>query len=378
MMRVVAAPVHRTHEIIVYAARIDDVPVTRLNSSVGAQHFRPMWQDGIEIAPLPHDAFSRAAGIGLGALSLPGARRFANAPIRALTAPPFTRALARGFRREFAGADLVHTWGGEHLNWAAGHAARGLDLPLVVTPFAHPGQWGDDAQNGAFYRSADRVIALVQSEARVYEELGVDPDRISVVGVPASPLAEPVGTPRETHRIEDSPLILFLGVKEPYKGYRHILESTHAVWELVPSARFAFVGPHTQTSERDFSVVDDERIIVRGTVERGELAAWLAAADIVVLPSASEIFPVVILEAWQNGTPVIAGRWWCANDVVDDGVDGLIVEPSAEHIAEATLRLLRDPQLRRAMGEAGAAKVKARFTPEAVAGRHLEVYSTLI
>lgn len=374
MMRVVAGPVHREYEIRVFAARIDDVPVTRLNSSVRAQRFRAIWQDGVEINPLPHDAVSRAAGLGLGALSLPGARRFANAPLRALTAPPFTRTLARGFRSEFEGVELVHTWGGEHVNWAAGHAARSLDVPLVVTPFAHPGQWGDDAQNAAFYRSADRILALVASEARVYEELGVDPDRIRVVGVPASPMPEPAGDPRGQHHLGANPLVLFLGVKEPYKGYRQILDSMPAVWRAVPDARFAFVGPHTPTSQTDFAEVCDPRVVVRGTVERRELASWLRAADVLVLPSSSEIFPVVILEAWAQRTAVIAGRWWCAEDVVTNGTDGLLIDSSVEQVTGSIITLLRDEPLRTAMGAAGAAKVEARFTPEAVAARHLDAY----
>ncbi|MFP5225100.1 MAG: glycosyltransferase family 4 protein [Actinomycetota bacterium] len=378
MMREVAGPVHQDHAIRVFAARVDDVPVTRLNSSVRAQRFRTMWHDGIEINPLPHDAFSRAAGVGLGALSIPGARRLANAPLRALTAPPFTRALARGFRREFEGAELVHTWGGEHVNWAAGHAAKKLDLPLVVTPFAHPGQWGDDAQNAAFYRSADRVLALVPSEAAVYESLGVDADRIRVVGVPAPAMPEPAGDPRKAHGIGQRPLVLFLGVKEPYKGYRLVLQAMEGVWRAVPDARFAFIGPHTQTSEQDFSVVDDERVVVRGTVDRGELTAWLKQADTLILPSASEIFPVVILEAWSWSTPVVSGRWWCAEDVVSNGTDGLIIDPSVELVTGALITMLRDEAMRKAMGEAGRAKVEASFTPEVVARSHLDAYRQLL
>jgi phosphatidyl-myo-inositol dimannoside synthase len=374
MMREVAGPVHEEHSIRVFAARVDDVPVTRLNSSVRAQRFRTRWHDGIEINPLPHDAFSRAAGVGLGALSLPGARRLANAPLRALTAPPFTRALARGFRREFVDADLVHAWGGEHVNWAAGHAASKLGLPLVVTPFAHPGQWGDDPQNAAFYRSAERILALVPSEAEVYASLGVDADRIKVVGVPAPAMPQPTGNPRSTHGIGERPLVLFLGVKEPYKGYRQVLQAMEGVWRAVPDARFAFIGPHTQTSEQDFAGVDDERVVVRGTVDRGELTAWLEQADTLILPSASEIFPVVILEAWSCGTPVVAGRWWCAEDVVSNGTDGLIIEPSVDLVTGALVTMLRDEAMRRAMGEAGRAKVQASFTREIVAAKHTHAY----
>lgn len=381
MMRVVASQLK--HDTVVWAARIDEQPLTRMNTTLGAQRFSVRWEDGVEIRPLPHDAFSLAAGVGLGALSLPGARRFANMPLRALTAPPFTRALSRGFIGEFQSQererfDLLHTWGGEHVGWAAGHAARAIGLPLVVTPFAHPGQWGDDPQNAAFYRSADAVIALVDSEADVYENLGVARERIHVTGVPATPLPKAEGDPRRTHGLSKDPLVLFLGVKEPYKGYRHVLSSTQAVWKQVPDARFAFVGPHTPTSEADFKNVSEARITVTGMVSRSEVAAWLDAADIVVLPSSSEIFPVAILEAWQHRTPVVAGRWWCAHDVVDHGVDGLIVDPTTDELSGSLVTLLKDARLRKAMASAGHAKVTARFTPLAVAARHDTIYRSLL
>lgn len=386
MMRVIAGALRE--DIVVWASRIDDQPVTRMNTTLGAQRFTIRWEDGTEIRPLPHDAFSLAAGVGLGALSIPGARRFANMPLRQLTSPPFTRALSRGFLREFTSEetgstrrhpiyDLVHTWGGEHVNWAAGHAARGLDVPLVVTPFAHPGQWGDDPQNAAFYRSADAVIALVDSEAEVYERLGVQPERIHVTGVPATPLPTATMDARSVHGLGRDPLVLFLGVKEPYKGYRAILDAMPMVWKSVAEARFAFVGPHTTTSERDFAGVDDARVTVTGTVPRGEVSAWLEAADLVLLPSTSEIFPVAILEAWQHRTAVVAGRWWCAHDVVSHGVDGLIIDPKRDQLVDAITSLLEDPTKRRAMADAGYAKVQERFTAEAVATRHRAIYGGL-
>jgi glycosyltransferase involved in cell wall biosynthesis len=387
MMRVVAAALKE--DITIWAARVDDQPVTRMNTTLGAQRFSTRWEQGTEIRPLPHDAFSLAAGVGLGALSIPGARRFANMPLRQLTAPPFTRALSRGFMREFTVEepdasrrapvfDLVHTWGGEHVNWAAGHAARGLDLPLVVTPFAHPGQWGDDPQNATFYRSANAVIALVDSEAAVYERLGVLPERIHVTGVPATPLPESDINVRKQLSLDHDPVILFLGVKEPYKGYRAILDAMPQVWSENPETQFAFVGPHTATSQRDFENIKDPRVNVTGTVTRQEVSAWLEAADILVLPSTSEIFPVAILEAWQHKTAVVAGSWWCAHDVVDDGVDGLIIDPKPARIADAVNLLLKDSTNRKAMGEAGHAKVQARFTPVAVGKRHAEIYASLL
>jgi glycosyltransferase involved in cell wall biosynthesis len=218
------------------------------------------------------------------------------------------------------------------------------------------------------------VLALVPSEAAFYGVLGIDPAKIRVVGAPATSL--PGGGPdvRERHGLGDDPLVLFLGVKERYKGYGLLLEAAPAIWERHPRARLAFVGPPTDASREDFATVRDERVIEIGRVEDDEVAAWHRAATVFCLPSTSEIMPVSILEAWSQGTPVVAARWWCAADLIADGADGRIVEADAGELAEAVSAVLGDPAAARAMGEAGRRKVADEFGPAAVAARHEAAY----
>ncbi len=373
-MRVVARELARQHRVRVWASRIDDVPLTRLNATVGAQVFQPFWVDGVEVRPVPMRASTLVRSTPMTLMTVPGLRRVGYGVLRKLTAPGYVKAVAHQLARDWESPDVVHCWGGEHTNWAAGEAARRAGVPFVVTPFAHPDAWGDDDMNVAFYKRARLVLALVPSEAAFYGTLGVDPGRVRVVGVPATPLPDGGIDIRERHGLGDDPLVLFLGVKEPYKGYRLLLEAAHLVWERHPRALFAFVGPPTDASRADFATVTDHRIIEVGRVEDAEVAAWHRAATVMCLPSTSEIMPVSILEAWQASTPVVAARWWCAADVIVDETDGLIVDPDASAIAGALDRLLAAPDTARAMGEAGAAKVAAEFSPAAVAARHLSVY----
>ena len=74
-----------------------------------------------------------------------------------------------------------------------------------------------------------------------------------------------------------------------------------------------------------------------------------------------------ILEAMSAGLPVVSTRVGGIPDVIDDGVDGILVTPGdIAALAEAIKRLLRDPSLRSRMGSAGRCKVEARYIPEKV------------
>lgn len=375
-MRVIARELHnRRHHVRVWASRIDSQPLTRLNTTLGAQRFTPFWADGVEVRPIPMGVGSFAAASPMALMTVPGIRRFGYGALRKVTAPGYVNTVANALDDDMGPQDIIHCWGGEHVNWAAGRTAEKRGLPFVVTPFAHPGHWGDDPMNADFYARAAAVCALLPSEARVYESLGVDPAKIRVVGVPVTPL--PPGGPdvRARHGIGDAPLVLFLGVKEPYKGYRTLLEASIAIFGDLPDARIAFVGPRTSSSEADFAGIDDDRIIEIGQVPDDEVAAWQRAATVLCLPSTSEIMPVSILETWAQGVPVVAARWWCAHDLIEHERDGLIVDPDAGQIARALLSVLKDREAAKKMGEAGRTKVRANFTPEAVAARHEDVYT---
>jgi glycosyltransferase involved in cell wall biosynthesis len=104
----------------------------------------------------------------------------------------------------------------------------------------------------------------------------------------------------------------------------------------------------------------------------------LQEAQAVVLPSVSETFGIVILEAWAAGTPVIASRTTGAAALVEDGVNGMLFDlerPASFHAAVD--RLLTQPELRRPWGAAGRAKVVAEYDTAVLAGRMQRIYEEL-
>jgi hypothetical protein len=86
---------------------------------------------------------------------------------------------------------------------------------------------------------------------------------------------------------------------------------------------------------------------------------------VVTLPSLAEGLPMAILEAMACARPVVATSVGGTPEAVLDGVTGLLVPVNdAEALGAAVIRLLRDPQLARSMGEAGRRRVEAHFTVE--------------
>jgi glycosyltransferase involved in cell wall biosynthesis len=105
------------------------------------------------------------------------------------------------------------------------------------------------------------------------------------------------------------------------------------------------------------------RIRFHGWLPPEQTQILMHEADLLVLPSRNEGLPMVILEAMAHGLAVIATPVGSVADAVQDGVTGLLVRPGdTEELARALLRLIPDSALRRAMGEAGRARVARHFT----------------
>jgi glycosyltransferase involved in cell wall biosynthesis len=164
------------------------------------------------------------------------------------------------------------------------------------------------------------------------------------------------------------PVVVFVGRRIPSKGYAELLRAASSVWRELPDARFLFLGPNSDPAAAQiFRDHADPRIVDLGAVDEQTKHDAIAASDVLCLPSTADVFPLVFLEAWMCGKPVVSGDFVGADGVVEHGVDGLVVAPRPAEIADALVHLLSDDEVRRAMGRAGQAKVRRDFTWERVA-----------
>jgi phosphatidylinositol alpha-mannosyltransferase len=173
--------------------------------------------------------------------------------------------------------------------------------------------------------------------------------------------------------------LLFVGRSEERKGLPVLLRAFEALVEHVP-ARLVVVGTAREEIARNLADPDALRHIeALGTVERDRLWRELAAADVLCAPSLSgESFGMVLTEAFAAGTPVIASEIAGYSDVVEHGVDGVLIPPGdPQRLAEELQRLHVEPRRRAAMGEAARASAE-RFAWPRLAGRVERVYERAI
>ncbi len=126
------------------------------------------------------------------------------------------------------------------------------------------------------------------------------------------------------------------------------------------------------------SLALQDRVTFLGTISRRQLVERYRRAAVFCLPSRQEGFGIVFLEAMACGKPIVAGRAAAVPETVPDGECGLLVDPDdPEALARALTALLRDPDLRQEMGEAGRRRVE-RYRADHVAGLFLETVQSAL
>jgi glycosyltransferase involved in cell wall biosynthesis len=176
------------------------------------------------------------------------------------------------------------------------------------------------------------------------------------------------------------PVILFVGRLMVQKGIFELLDAMAQV-RATTRCRLVIAGDGPARAEAQ------DRIAALGLTGSVALAGYLAgadldsayrAADIFVLPSYSEGFPTVLLEAMSEGLPIVTTRLRGAIDLLRHEENVLFVPPrSAGQLADALLRLLGDPELRAAMAANNREKVK-EFAPDVVARRYVAVLESVV
>jgi len=210
-------------------------------------------------------------------------------------------------------------------------------------------------------RRARRLLTPSVFLRDVVVSWGIDSSRVSVLPNPAPPL--PALPPRDELRRSlgvDGPVLAFAGRLTPAKA----LELAFVAAELADGVTLLVAGDGELRAELERRAGPSVRFL--GPLARARVLELLAAADAVLLSSSWENFPHVLVEALAAGTPVIATRVGGVPEIVEDGVNGLLVEPNdAAALAAAIRRFFGDDELRGLL-RANAASSVERFSPDAV------------
>lgn len=265
---------------------------------------------------------------------------------------------------------------------AAFEIHRDDPFPLVWVPLLHeadPNWPFDEVRRWA--SSADALIALTTHEAnRLIDDYGADPGRIHVVPPGVDVSSKP------PDGLDGPPTVLFLGRIGSSKGVDHLARAMEDVWRAVPEALLVVAGATTPDTAEIESALDryaggpsDRAIEVHRDISESDKERHLRSATVVVLPSSIESFGIVILEAWAAATPVVTFDTPVMRDVVEQGADGLLVDPGNDvALAGAISSLLADPERSRSMGRAGFAKVQRRYSWSRAAEQVETIYASII
>jgi glycosyltransferase involved in cell wall biosynthesis len=284
---------------------------------------------------------------------------------------------------------ILHAWM-FHANLLARTVGRLAGVPLILTSRrnVHIGPPVREHLKRLTASWDTRSIAVCELARQVeIERAGAAPDNVIVIcnGIDAGRF--PILTPeaRTTARRHlgvpaDVPVLGAVGRLHPQKGLPDLLSAFQVLKSPRPKAHLLIVGDGEcrvdlgrQVQQRHLAGA------VTFTGQRDDVPQLLALMDVFVLASHWEGLPNVVLEAMAAGLPVVATTVGGTPEVVVDGVTGFLVPPrDPEALADAILRLLRDPDLRRRMGEAGRARVAEHFSVEQMVGKTEALYEQLL
>jgi glycosyltransferase involved in cell wall biosynthesis len=220
-------------------------------------------------------------------------------------------------------------------------------------------------------RNADAVRALSGYTAGLVEQArGRPPDAVFPTYSDLS-----VFTARPVQPLPDRPAALFVGVLEPYKNVAGLADAWRLVAPQVPDAKLVVVGRGSQRSA--IEGVSDE---YHEQLPPEEIASKLDAATALVLPSRYEGLGRVVIEAFARGRGVVASRAGGILDLVEDGREGLLVDPEdTAALADALERVLTDRELAERLGAAAHERFPVwNQTPEQFAERLRALVDTVI
>ncbi len=220
--------------------------------------------------------------------------------------------------------DLIHAH-----DWTTIPAALALKeatgKPLIVhvhiTEFDKTG--GEHADSDIYaieregFHKADRVIAISNFvKRRLIRSYGVPPDKIIVI----HNTVDGKNVVQRQERLEGTDkIVLFLGRVTLQKGPDYFLEAAARVAQIVPEAKFIMAGTGDMLPrmiERAADLGIGNRVIFTGFVSREQGDRLYRMADVFVMPSVSEPFGIVPLEAMRQGTPVIISRQSGVTEVI--------------------------------------------------------------
>ncbi|HAB15537.1 MAG TPA: glycosyltransferase family 4 protein [Verrucomicrobiota bacterium] len=176
----------------------------------------------------------------------------------------------------------------------------------------------------------------------------------------------------------DPNLVLYAGSFRPAQGALSLIKAANLFLRQCPDARLEMYGEEmTSVPQLEGRLADDlrDRVTWSGPLPESRLAIRMRRAAVFAMPSLLESFGTAWMEAMASGVAVVGSRMTCGPEIVQDGVTGLLTDPTnPPDVAHAIVRLLGEPALRHQMGTAGRQFAERRYSVEAGVRQTLAFY----
>jgi glycogen(starch) synthase len=275
---------------------------------------------------------------------------------------------------------------------AAWRMAQVQDVPFVMTPLVHIDESGH-RQVSKYYsmrhqiqmmRASDAVIVQTRLEGDYLASRGVPQERIIQIGVGVNPdelAGGDGGRFCQKHAIQ-SPIVFYIGTAAYDKGTRHLVEAMRRLWQEGHDPVLVLAGQVMNHFRHYFDALpkeDRQRCRLLGVISEEEKRDLLAAGDVFAMPSRTDSFGIVFLEAWTYGKPVIGARAGGPQEIIDHKGDGLLVPfGDVEALTREIARLLNDCDLAHRLGMVGRRKTLERYTWDRVYAQVAGLYDELV
>lgn len=234
----------------------------------------------------------------------------------------------------------------------------------------------------------DKFVAEVQLSKEELIESGVPEDKIEYIQIGTDffnkadiyERKDRERTVREEFNIgEKDPLILNIARLHKHKGHIHLIKAMGDVAQEMPTAKLLIVGdgPMRPTLEGSTAQLGlTQNVIFAGF--RRDLMALYSTCDVLVMPSIKEALGITTIQAMACGKPVVACNVGAMSEAIIHSNTGLLVPPKdPSALAQALIRLIKEPLLKRELGLRAKAFVRENFNLEALIHKYEEMYRTL-
>lgn len=220
------------------------------------------------------------------------------------------------------------------------------------------------------FKRAYGIVAVSSRFSDLIASQGIDPDKIWTMPNAVDPdifSGDISGIPvREKHNLNGQCVVGFIGSMVPWHGLHSLLKSARGIVQENENILFLLVGDFERLGQESIKIANElkDNIVLAGRVPYNEVPGYVAAMDIAIMPDSNEYgSPMKIFEYMAMGKPTIAPDLGPLREIIDHGVNGLLIRPGdPDDIKGNILQLVKNENLRRQLGSNAAKAIISSHT----------------